>query len=195
MKNRIPTRLASVFAAAALAATGAIALAAPANAEAIATARVTADGALTVRNAPSKYASANGAIPSGEVIYPACKADGTSVDGDRVWLLLLGDGGRWVSGRYVEELPGPTIPYCRGGDDEDRTSARTTAPLNVRQGPNRHDRVVGELKDAETVEVVCKTTSQSIGGNRDWYLLSDMDWISASYVDDVDDAPGNCVQR
>jgi hypothetical protein len=41
-----------------------------------------------------------------------CKVDSQSIDGNRRWYQLVGDGGgQWVSARYVSNI-GYAPPYC-----------------------------------------------------------------------------------
>lgn len=194
MKSTWMKRAASVAAAALLAAGGTAALSSASADAAGNDGKVTSKGSLTVRDAPSKYAKANGAIRGGKTVPLSCKIAGSPVDGNRTWYQLPGDGdGMWVSGRYVKELKGTSTPYCR--DNVKRPKIKVTKNLTVRHGPNTRDVSVGTLAAGRTVEVICKLKSQSVAGNDVWYQLPGSNWVSARYADNIGKAPGYCVQR
>jgi uncharacterized protein YraI len=146
---------------------------------------------LTVRNAPTSKATAVGSIKPGKVIPLSCKVTGTSVDGNNRWYQLPGgDSPEWVSARYIRNIG--TAPYWCGNDE--RFVGRTTASVRVRVGPNTRDASVKTLADGAGVDIICKTTSQSVDGNKRWYWTTGKRWVSARYIDNVGRAPNWCVE-
>ncbi|MFE3180414.1 SH3 domain-containing protein [Streptomyces violascens] len=116
--------LLALFPATAMAATPAAAAAAPAKAT-VATAHhhqhkthargvvVTAYGyRLHIRSGAGTSYRATGTLRSGHKVYLACKTNGTSVHGNRVWYRLAGHHGRYVSAHYVRVPAGSSLPWC-----------------------------------------------------------------------------------
>lgn len=154
--------------------------------------KVTSDGPLTVRYAPSRHSSDVGKIRAGKTIPLSCWVTGTSVEGNRTWYQLPGDGGpEFVSAHYVKTT-GSKPQRCSGGKQK---TIKAAAELNVRRGPNTADKTIGTLDKGEKSKVICKVHGNSVDGNKVWYLLPGSNWVSARYADNVDGAPGWCVER
>ncbi|MFD6308484.1 SH3 domain-containing protein, partial [Streptomyces sp. NPDC060223] len=101
------------------------------------------------------------------------------------------DGGRDDDGRDWEN----------GRDDgrdnnprryKGRISAR--GGLALRTAPNRGSRVLRVARYGEVVHIFCKTSGQSVDGNRLWYQLTDGTWAwgAARYIDNIGPAPRWC---
>ncbi|WP_116950664.1 SH3 domain-containing protein [Jiangella endophytica] len=76
------------------------------------TGRVSSSTALAVRSGPTTANARVSSIPRGATMSIVCKVDSQSVDGNRRWYQLTGDGGgQWVSARYVANV-GAAPPYC-----------------------------------------------------------------------------------
>ncbi|MEV7346621.1 SH3 domain-containing protein [Streptomyces sp. NPDC093544] len=101
------------------------------------------------------------------------------------------DGGRDDDGRDWEN----------GRDDgrdnnprryKGRISAR--GGLALRTAPNRGARVLRVARYGEVVHIFCKTSGQSVDGNRLWYQLTDGTWAwgAARYIDNIGPAPRWC---
>lgn len=142
--------------------------------------KVTANGGLTIRPAPSTHSGSNGSVAKGKTITIDCKVPGTSVGGNRLWYKLSNDKG-WVAARYVSNI-GAAPKYCPSADTE-YGSGRTTAVLNMRKGPHFNDAKTGTLAKGKNVQVVCYVKSSAgVGDNFRWYLLDNKSWVSAYYV-------------
>jgi hypothetical protein len=91
----------------------------------------------------------------------------------------------------------------QGGDSDDQGDHRTArlykgrvtaSTLALRNGPNRGSRIVRYAQRGDIVTIFCKTTGQSIQGNRHWYLLTDGTWAwgSARYIANIGPKPRWC---
>ncbi len=173
-------RGAALAAAAGVAIVGLAATAGTAEAATVYKGKVTANGGITVRPAPSVHTGSKGTIAKGKTISIDCKVPGTKVDGNTLWYALTGNKG-WVSARYVANV-GAAPKYCPAFDTE-RGDGRTTEIVNRRQGPHFNDAKVGTLAKGKAVSVVCYVKSSAgIGGNFQWYQLTDKSWVTAAYV-------------
>lgn len=70
----------------------------------------------------------------------------------------------------------------------------TAGELLLRSAPNRGSQVIRVAHRGERVSIFCKTTGQSVQGNRIWYLLTDGTWAwgSARYIDTIGTPPRWC---
>jgi uncharacterized protein YraI len=152
--------------------------------------KVTSSTNLSVRNAPTTKAKTVGSIKPGKIIPLACKVTGTSVGGNNRWYQLPGDAPQWVSARYVQNL-GTAPAWCGNAE---RFVGRTSATVRVRVAPNTGDAVVRTLSRGAGVDIICKTTSQSVDGNSRWYWTTDRRWVAARYVSNVGSTPNWCVE-
>ncbi|PZF79370.1 SH3 domain-containing protein [Jiangella anatolica] len=76
------------------------------------TGRVSSSTSLAVRSGPNTANLKVSSAPRGATLHIVCKVDSQSVDGNRRWYQLTGDGGgQWVSARYVTNV-GAAPPYC-----------------------------------------------------------------------------------
>jgi uncharacterized protein YraI len=74
--------------------------------------RVSSSTALSVRSGPHTANAKVSSAPRGSTLAIVCKVDSQTVDGNRRWYQLTGDGGgQWVSARYVTNI-GAAPPYC-----------------------------------------------------------------------------------
>ena len=74
--------------------------------------KVISSGSLAVRSGPHTANVKVASAPRGSRLYIVCKVDSQSIDGNRRWYQLVGDGGgQWVSARYVSNI-GYAPPYC-----------------------------------------------------------------------------------
>jgi hypothetical protein len=147
---------------------------------------------LRIHNAPSVHAAGVGSYKPGKTIPLTCKTTGTTVDGNNIWyeVPIAGDGPpHWVAARYVQNI-GKAPGWC--GNDE-RFVGKATASLTKRAAPNTADARVGSYAKGAGVDIICKATAQSIGGNKFWYWTSSHRWVSARYVDNVGSAPNWCL--
>lgn len=142
--------------------------------------KVTATGGIKVRTAPTTHAGIKGTIAKGTTITIDCKVPATKVDGNRLWYALTGNKG-WVSARYVANI-GTAPKYCPAADTE-HGDGRTTAVVNLRSGPHFNDVKTGTLAAGTRVAAVCYVKSSAgVGGNYQWYLLTNNSWVTAAYV-------------
>lgn len=173
-------RGAALAAAAGIAIVGLAATAGTAEAATVYKGKVTASGGLTVRPAPSIHTGSKGTIAKGTTISIDCKVPGTVVGGNSLWYALSGNKG-WVSARYVANV-GVAPKYCPA-DDTEFGDGRTTAAVNMRRGPHFNDVKVGTLAKGKSVTVVCYVKSTAgVGGNFQWYQLTNKTWVTAAYV-------------
>jgi uncharacterized protein YgiM (DUF1202 family) len=70
----------------------------------------------------------------------------------------------------------------------------TAGELLLRSAPTRGSQVIRVAHRGERVSIFCKTSGQSVQGNRTWYLLTDGTWAwgSARYIDTVGTPPRWC---
>jgi uncharacterized protein YraI len=69
-------------------------------------------GSLSIRSGPHTANVKVSSAPRGTTLSIVCKVDSQSIDGNRRWYQLVGDGGgQWVSARYVSNI-GSAPPYC-----------------------------------------------------------------------------------
>lgn len=142
--------------------------------------KVTANGGLSIRPAPSTHSGSDGKVAKGKTIKIDCKVPGSSVNGNRLWYALSGDKG-WVSARYVDNV-GAAPKYCPASDTE-FGDGRTRDALNMRSGPHFNDAKRGTLKKGQRVNAVCYVKSSAgVDNNFRWYLLDNDSWVSAAYV-------------
>jgi len=142
--------------------------------------KVTANGGLTIRSAPSTHTSNNGTVAKGKTVTIACKVPGSSVDGNRLWY-KLSNGKGWLAARYVDNV-GKAPKYCPS-DDTEYGDGRTTATVNTRKGPHFNDAKTGTLAKGKRVTVVCYVKSTAgVDGNFTWYQLDNKSWVTAAYV-------------
>lgn len=64
--------------------------------------------------------------------------------------------------------------------------------VNARQAPSTNTAFKGTIAKGKKVSIWCKTTGTKVGGNSQWYLLSDHRWVSARYVANIGAAPVEC---
>lgn len=142
--------------------------------------KVTANGGLNIRPAPSTHSGIAGSVAKGKTITIDCKVPGTTVGGNRLWYALSGKKG-WVSARYVDNI-GAAPKLCPAFDTEFGVG-RTTAVLNQRSGPHFNDSLRGALPKGKKVQVRCYVKSSAgVDNNFTWYLLDNNNWVSAYYV-------------
>ncbi len=158
-------RGAALAAAAAIAIVGLAATAGTAEAATSYKGKITANGGVTVRPAPSTHAGSKGTIAKGKTISIDCKVPGTKVDGNTLWYALSGNKG-WVSAARLQR--GRRAEYCPAFDTE-FGDGRTTATVNLRSGPHFNDTKAGSLAKGKAVNVVCFVKSSAgVGGNYQW---------------------------
>lgn len=76
------------------------------------TGRVSSSTTLAVRSGPHTSNAKVSSAPRGATLAIVCKVDSQTIDGNRRWYQLTGDGGgQWVSARYVTNV-GSAPPYC-----------------------------------------------------------------------------------
>jgi hypothetical protein len=84
----------------------------------------------------------------------------------------------------------------QGRNDPRRYRGRITANggLTLRSAPNRGARIIRVAPRGEVVSIYCKTSGDSVQGNRLWYLLTDGTWAwgAAYYIDNIGPAPRWC---
>lgn len=142
--------------------------------------KVTANGGLTVRPAPSTHSGGKGTIAKGKTIKIDCKVPGTKVSGNKLWYALSGNKG-WVTARYVDNI-GAAPKYCPASDTE-YGDGKTTDVVNLRSGPHFNDSKTGTLKKGKRVKATCYVKSSAgIDDNYRWYLLDNDSWVSAAYI-------------
>lgn len=74
--------------------------------------RVSSSTSLAVRSGPHTSNPKVSSAPRGATLAIVCKVDSQSIDGNRRWYQLTGDGGgQWVAARYVTNV-GSAPPYC-----------------------------------------------------------------------------------
>ena len=188
----VATRTASIAGSIALAAGLGLTGAAPANADASNTpgeGKITAQGGLSVRSAPSIHANRSGTAKRGEIYSLSCKVRGTKVGGNDIWYSLPPTPNEWVSARYVR-ITGSAPKWCDDSNANGRNSQGIG--LNLRSGPTTKDKIVGSLPANAKVDLVCKARGETIRGNKLWYQTSDRKWVTARYVDNVGKAPAYC---
>jgi hypothetical protein len=136
---------------------------------------VVAKGGLIGRVRPSTHAPANYTFPQGSKVSLDCKVNGTVVDGNPRWYLVVAEGdANWVSARYVRNV-GPAVEPC---DPSDGTfAAKSTAVLKKRVGPTTADATAGKYAKGKTFRVQCYTDS-----GQKWYFTDGSRWVSAKYV-------------
>ncbi|WP_329545487.1 SH3 domain-containing protein [Streptomyces sp. NBC_01356] len=86
------------------------------------------------------------------------------------------------------------------GDSRDNDPRRYKGRISARGGlalrtaPNRGSRVLRVARYGEIVHIFCKTSGQSVDGNRLWYQLTDGTWAwgAARYIDNIGPAPRWC---
>jgi len=101
------------------------------------------------------------------------------------------DGGRDDNGRDWEN---------GRDDDRDNNPRRYKGRISARGGlalrtaPNRGSRVLRVARYGEVVHIFCKTSGQSVDGNRLWYQLTDGTWAwgAARYIDNIGPVPRWC---
>ena len=67
---------------------------------------------LHIRSGAGTAYRTTGTLRSGHKVYLACKKNGTSVHGNRVWYRLAGQHGRYVSAHYVRVPAKTSLPWC-----------------------------------------------------------------------------------
>ncbi|GAB3745414.1 SH3 domain-containing protein [Microlunatus parietis] len=153
--------------------------------------KVTANGGLTIRSAPSTHTSNNGNVAKGTTITIACKVPGTRVDGNGLWY-KLSNGKGWVTARYVTNI-GSAPKYCPSADTE-YGDGRTTAAVNMRRGPHFNDVKTGVVYEGTRVAVVCYVKSTAgVNGNYLWYQLTNKSWVTAAFVKRLNTPASNWV--
>jgi uncharacterized protein YraI len=173
-------RGAGLTAAAAIAMVGLVTTTTPAEATTVYKGKVTANGGLTVRSAPSTHSGSKSTIARGKTITIDCKVPGSTVNGNKLWYALSGNRG-WVTARYVDNI-GAAPKYCPASDTE-YGAGRTTAAVNLRSGPHFNDAKAGTLPKGRNVTAVCYVKSSAgVDGNHRWYLLKNDSWVAAAYV-------------
>ena len=126
--------------------------------------RVVASRGLSVRGTPSSHSTRVGLLPAGKRITINCKVSGTDVGGNRWWYLLLGNGETtWVAARYVANV-GPAPRLC----DHLTTTfrARTTSPVNVREGAHYLDARTGSMAAGTTASMFASWRIRSTSSSR-----------------------------
>ncbi|MFF3333683.1 SH3 domain-containing protein [Streptomyces sp. NPDC002888] len=70
----------------------------------------------------------------------------------------------------------------------------TANRLLLRSAPTRGSRVIRAVQRGDYVTIFCRTTGQSVQGNRTWYLLTDGTWAwgSARHIDTIGTPPRWC---
>jgi hypothetical protein len=84
-----------------------------------------------------------------------------------------------------------------GGDHGSQQYSRgvvTASELLLRSAPNRGSQVIRVAHRGQHVSIFCKTSGQSVDGNRLWYLLTDGTWAwgSARYIETLGTPPRWC---
>ena len=89
--------------------------------------------------------------------------------------------------------------WNQGGDNDSNNQRRyrgvvTARELLLRSAPNRGSQVIRVAHRGERVSIFCRTSGQSVQGNRTWYLLTDGTWAwgSARYIDTIGTTPRRC---
>lgn len=149
--------------------------------------RVAVNGGLRVRNRPSVSAGSLTLLPNGYIVLITCKINGEDVDGNDIWYST--EHG-WVSARYVANVGDP--PDSCGPIGVGPYSGKALTGLNARGGPGTSHPVARVLADGEQFVIDCKTTGEQILGNDQWYQTEDGDWVSAAWVYDFAELPGDC---
>lgn len=144
---------------------------------------------LYARQAPSTHARATFLYSKGEYVPLGCKVRGPSVGGNTLWYTIAGSNDRWLSARYVRNV-GPAPEYCDPLDGY--VKGRVTATLTARSGPTTADARRTTYRPRKTLQIQCKVTSQSVGGNTLWYHTAQGTWVAARYVSNVGMAPRQC---
>ena len=146
--------------------------------------KVTAKTSLSVHTAPSTHApSAGKAIKHGQKITIDCNLNGTSVKGNDTWYKLA-NREAWVSAKYVKTSGAKPVACTAAQTAADRNATSTTG-LRIRTAPTTKDKVAGSVGKHSKVDVWCKVKSQSIKGNKTWYLVTKRGndgWVSAKYI-------------
>jgi len=107
------------------------------------------------------------------------------------------DDGGGDPGLGQQDDPGQFADWNQGDghDNQGRFRGVVTAnELLLRSAPNRGSQVIRVAHRGERVSIFCKTSGQSVQGNRTWYLLTDGTWAwgSARYIDTVGTPPRWC---
>ncbi|MFE9763479.1 SH3 domain-containing protein [Streptomyces sp. NPDC005808] len=131
-------------------------------------------------------------------------AGATPALADEDWDPGSGESRDWDngdSGRDDGDRDDEGREWENGRDDgRDNNPRRYKGRVNARGGlalrtaPNRGSRVLRVARYGEVVHIFCKTSGQSVDGNRLWYQLTDGTWAwgAARYIDNIGPAPRWC---
>lgn len=142
---------------------------------------------LAVRYGPNTASTKVGAVERG-LIPIDCWLRGNSVDGNDRWYALPPTLNEYVSARYVRVVG--SVPEC--GTSSRTFTGKTTVAVRKRTGPTTAASQAGSVAKGQRVTIECKIPGQKVGGNANWYYLSDGRWLPARYVSNVGAAPQWC---
>lgn len=158
------------------------------DADALRKGRLLSNETVVARDLPTTASFNRGALARGSVIDIQCKVHGSVVGGNDLWYLRPAEVYEFVPARYVANV-GPAPKFCGAGLDY---VGRTTASLNERKAPTTAAATGGTIRPGSKLVIGCKLPGPSVGGNANWYYLSDGRWVSARYVANVGAAPDLC---
>lgn len=103
--------------------------------------------------------------------------------------------GNWDGGGGGSNSSGPS--QSGGGEQGGQRHSEgvvTAGELLLRSAPNRGSQVIRVAHRGQRVSIFCKTSGQSVQGNKLWYLLTDGTWAwgSARYIDTIGTPPRWC---
>jgi hypothetical protein len=146
---------------------------------------------MSLRAALTRLAitTAAGALITSAAVAPALADDGWDGGGDP-------GTGQDASGTGQDD-PGQSGDWGQGGDHGGQQYYRgvvTAGELLLRSAPNRGSQVIRVAHRGQYVSIFCKTSGQSVDGNRLWYLLTDGTWAwgSARYIETKGTPPRWC---
>ncbi|WP_324786145.1 SH3 domain-containing protein [Streptomyces sp. H51] len=127
-------------------------------------------------------AAAAGALVTSAVATPALADDWGQDDGQ--------SSGQY-EGQYEDQSGGQ---YDGGRHDRFARGVVTASTLLLRSAPNRGSQVIRVAHRGEHVSIFCKTTGESVQGDRLWYLLPDGTWAwgAARFIDVIGAPPRWC---
>ncbi|MER6631476.1 SH3 domain-containing protein [Streptomyces sp. NPDC000987] len=126
-------------------------------------------------------AAAAGALVTSAVATPALADDWGQDDGQS-------------SGQYEGQYEDSSGQYDGGRHDRFARGVVTASTLLLRSAPNRGSQVIRVAHRGEHVSIFCKTTGESVQGDRLWYLLPDGTWAwgAARFIEVIGAPPRWC---
>ncbi|MFI1564796.1 SH3 domain-containing protein [Streptomyces sp. NPDC020490] len=151
---------------------------------------------MSLRSALTRLAiaAAAGALVTSAVATPALADDWDQDDGQSSGQYE----GQWddqSSGRYEGQSSGQYDGQHDGGrHDRFARGVVTASTLLLRSAPNRGSQVIRVAHRGEHVSIFCKTTGESVQGDRLWYLLPDGTWAwgAARFIEVIGASPRWC---